>query len=69
MRVGFVEWLASQAGGDEAAEVWALQDVLLGTAQGVVDGLAGGPASGDMLVEFGQLALSEPPPSIPRDTL
>ena len=66
--MGFVERLAGQAGGDEAAEVGASQDVLVGTAQGMVDGLAGGPGFGDLLVELGQLAPSEPPPLVERDT-
>jgi hypothetical protein len=66
--VGFVEELAGQAGGDETAEVGAVQDVLVGTAQGVVDGLAGGPGFGDLLVELGLLAPSEPPPLVERAT-
>jgi hypothetical protein len=57
--VGFAERTAGQAGRDEAAEVGALQDVLVGTAQRVLDGFAGGLHPGDLLVELGQLAAVE----------
>ncbi len=66
MRVGFVERLAGQAGSDEAAEVGALQDVLVRTAQGVLDGLVGDLGFGDLVVEGGELAPSEPPPLVWR---
>jgi hypothetical protein len=39
----------------------------VGTAQGVVDGLAAAPSFGDLLVEFGQFASSEPPPHVRRN--
>jgi hypothetical protein len=45
-----------------------LQDVLVGTAQCVIDGLAGGLGFGDLLVKFGQLAPMEPPPLAGCDT-
>jgi len=40
-----------------------LGDVLAGAAQPVADGLAGGLRGGDLLVEFGELALGELPPA------
>ena len=61
-RVGFVERLTGEAGGDEVSEVRAGEDVLVGTAQGMIEGHADGSRSGDLLIDLGQLALHEPPP-------
>jgi hypothetical protein len=69
VRVGLVERLAGQASGDKATEVRALPDVIVGTVQGVVDGLAGGSRFGDVLVEFGQLTPSKSPPLVRRTRL
>lgn len=62
--VGFVEQPAGQAGADKAAEVRALQDVRMGTVEGVGDGLTGGQGPGDLLVELGQLVPGELPPLV-----
>jgi hypothetical protein len=56
--VGLVEWLAGEAGGDDAGEVGAFDDVVMRAAQRVLDGLAGGLGVGDLVVE---LAPSEKP--------
>jgi hypothetical protein len=59
VRVGLVERLAGEAGGDEAGEAGAFEDVFVRAAQRVVDGLAGTLGAGDLVVEFAELALGE----------
>ena len=60
--VGSWQWLAGEPGGDAGVEVGALRDVLVGAAQPVPDGVAGGLRPGDLLVEFRELALGQPAP-------
>jgi hypothetical protein len=67
MLMGFGERLASEPGGDDAGEVGALQDVFVGAAQGVLDGLAGSLGLGDLLIELHEFALHKPPPVVERD--
>src|ERR1700677_1101968 len=59
--VGSRQWLAGEPGGDAGVEAGALRDVLVGTGQAVPDGLADSLRPGDLLVEFGELALHELP--------
>src|SRR6266498_2586879 len=54
--VGLVERLTGEAGGDDAGEVGAFEDVF-----------AGGLGLGDLLVELVELAPSEPLPVVERD--
>src|SRR6266498_380057 len=65
--VGLVERLTGEAGGDDAGEVGAFEDVFVRAAQRVIDGLAGGLGLGDLLVELVELAPSEPLPVVERD--
>jgi hypothetical protein len=65
--VGVVERLTGEAGGDDAGEGGAVQEVGVRAAQGVRDGLAGGPGLGDLALQLGQLAAGEPPPVGGRD--
>jgi hypothetical protein len=65
--VGLVERLTAEAGGDDAGEVGALEDVVVRAAQRVIDGLAGGLGLGDLVIELGELAPSEPLPIVERD--
>src|SRR6266496_3860390 len=62
-----VERLTGEAGGDDAGEVGAFEDVFVRAAQRVIDGLAGGLGLGDLLVELVELAPSEPLPGVERD--
>src|ERR1700677_4694583 len=57
--VGLPQRLAVEPGGDAGVEVRALRDVLVGAAQPVADGLAGGLCPGDLLVELRELAPHE----------
>jgi hypothetical protein len=59
--VGSCQWLAGEPGGDAGVEVGALRDVVVGAAEPVADGFADGLRPGDLLVEFGELALHELP--------
>src|SRR5262249_35844536 len=54
--VGLVERLAGEAGGGDAGEGGAVEDVVVRAAQRVIDGLAGGLGFGDLVVELGELA-------------
>src|SRR5215472_1894532 len=56
VRVGLVERLAGEAGGGDAGEGGAVEDVVVRAAQRVIDGLAGGLGFGDLVVELGELA-------------
>jgi hypothetical protein len=67
VRVGSLERLAVEAGGDDAGEVGALEDVFVRAAQCVIDGLAGGLGFGDLVIELGELVPSEPLPVVERD--
>jgi len=67
VRVGLVERLTGEAGGDDAGEVGAFEDVFVWAAQRVIDGLAGGLGLGDLVIELGELAPSEPLPVVERD--
>jgi hypothetical protein len=65
--VGLVERLTGEAGGDDAGEVGALEDVFIRAAQRVIDGLADDLVLGDLVIELGELAPSEPLPIVERD--
>ena len=67
--MGFQERLTCHARGHQAAEAGALSDVLVGTAKGVLNCLACGLGFTDVLVDFGQLALREPPPFVDGNTV
>lgn len=58
-----MERLTGEAGGDDAGEVGAFEDVFVRAAQRVNDGLAGGLGLGDLVIELGELAPNEPPQS------
>ncbi len=64
MRVGLVQRLAAT----RARRLGQSAGCPRGTAQSVVDGLAGGLGSGDLFVEFGEPAPVEPPPFVARGT-
>ena len=61
--VGLRQRLAGQPGGEAGVEVGALGDVLVGAAEPVADGFAGGLRAGDLLVKLRELALRELPPA------
>jgi hypothetical protein len=66
MRVGLGERPTSEPDGDDRGEVRALQDVVVGAAQRVVNGLTGGLGLDDLLIELSEFALREPPPIASR---
>jgi hypothetical protein len=51
--VGAGQWLAGEAGGDARVEAGAVGEVLVGAAQPVADGLAGGLRPGDLAADSG----------------
>ena len=61
LRVGLVERLTGEASGDDA-EVGAFEEVFVRAAERVIDGLSGGLGLGDLVVELGELAPSQPLP-------
>ena len=62
-----LEWLAVQAGGDQAAHGAAGKLALVATAQGMLDRLARGLGFRDLLVELGQFAGMKAPPLVTRN--
>jgi hypothetical protein len=65
--VGFLERLAGQAGGDEAAEVWGIAGCPRAGSAGRVRWLAGGLDVSNVLIELDQLASRQPPPLVECD--
>src|SRR5829696_4457212 len=64
VRVGFLQRLAGQAGGDDAGEFGARGDVLVWTVQRVGDCFSRGLDLGDLVVEVGKLTVGELPPAV-----